>query len=375
MKLTKALWKLNSFNKDTNKSGLLDFATIISCDIQESTRIPQIATDGQSIFVNPEWWEKQSTDNQVFALSHEAKHIQFLHCERGIGIEDIQRWRIACDISVNDQCLRDGHKPTKDLDIVLGSYYDITQPSRYSVEQIYAKLPATPPEDQQASPFGSLSDAGDILPSKMGKELAAAKLQSIKVAASEMGFDLSYLPKELTDAYTAVTSPIKNFKEECWRFVARLRESHWSMTRLMPAYRARRQIMPSIKRSHKLEFGIVIDTSGSINSDIYGQFIDTVSQAFSQLKPERMIAILADDLIRDEMELRELPANIPFKGRGGTDFRPALKRFEKAYPDIGGVIYVTDGYGDFPHEAPSFPLLWAINNNDVRPPYGDVCRI
>jgi hypothetical protein len=36
------------------------------------------------------------------------------------------------------------------------------------------------------------------------------------------------------------------------------------------------------------------------------------------------------------------------------------------------LVYLTDGYGDFPDEDKvNFPTLWAINNNDVVPPFGE----
>ena len=98
-------------------------------------------------------------------------------------------------------------------------------------------------------------------------------------------------------------------------------------------------------------------------------------EAFDQLRPERMIGILADDMVRAEYEFDRMPDKIPFRGRGGTDFCPAIELIQEKYPDIGGVIYLTDGYGDFPRQAPQFPMLWAVNNPCVTPPFGDVCRI
>jgi predicted metal-dependent peptidase len=378
--LSKALWKLQNFGAKGNQSGLLDFATIICCEIKEDESIEQIATNGSAIHINPKWWAKQPVDNQVFALSHEAGHIQNAHVERGAKVSDPTRWNLACDIWVNHVRLKNGHRPTRDI-YIDGNQFGITNPERYTVEQIYKKLPATKPEDRSKS--GQQGKAGpgkgnDMMPSPQSgtdKIDVATRLERIKQVAKGMNYNLAYLPAEMEDTYKEMTAPSKNWAEECAKFVARMRESHWSTSKLMASYRARRVIMPAIKRYNKLEFGFVLDTSGSIEGPTYSAFVSTVKDAFSQLKPERMIAVLADDMVRKELEFDKLPDRIPFVGRGGTDFRPALKYFEEKYPEIGGVIYLTDGYGEFPRDPPKFPLLWAIDNPHVKPPFGDVCRI
>jgi len=35
------------------------------------------------------------------------------------------------------------------------------------------------------------------------------------------------------------------------------------------------------------------------------------------------------------------------------------------------VIYLTDGYATFPDQAPNYPVLWAITNHDIQPPWGE----
>jgi len=36
------------------------------------------------------------------------------------------------------------------------------------------------------------------------------------------------------------------------------------------------------------------------------------------------------------------------------------------------LVYLTDGYGDFPEEeSVPYPVMWAINNDSVTPPFGE----
>ena len=375
--LTKALWALQNFNAKTNQSGVVDFATVISCNIVEDESIEQIGTDGETITLNPVWWNSLDLNSQVFALSHEAAHIQNLHCERMAEKDDHERWNIAIDIWVNAVKLNDGHKPRRDI-YITGDTYGINIPLRYSCDQIYNMLAGKTGNKQSSSGSGgsgSMSTGNDVKQKRVPQEVAAEKLARIRQVAISCGMDTTKIPNAFEDAYKEATAPRKDWREECFRFVARIRESHWSMQRPMAAYRARRIIMPNIKRHNKVDFAFVIDTSGSIRDEEYGLFVATVREAFEQLRPERMIGILADNIVRAEHEFDRMPDKIPFRGRGGTDFRPALTLIGEKYPEIGGVIYLTDGYGDYPAEATAFPMLWAINNHEMNPPFGDVCRI
>lgn len=375
--LTKAMWRLQIFNSNTNKSGLLHFATLISCPIVEDETIPTIATDGESVFFNPKWWPAQNIDNQVFALAHEAMHIEGDHGTRFAKCHDPERMNMACDIWNNHFLIREGHKPSKDI-YIDGAMYGLNNVDRMTIEQIYKMLPANAKNQKpQPGKQQGIGTGKDMVPKQTGVSQtdSAVKLERIKQVAKGLGYDMQKLPSYITEAYAEAIAPKKDWKEECHKFAQRMRESHWSSSVLMPSYRARRILMPSIKRHNKMEFAFIIDTSGSIEGPTYSMFVETVKDAFSQLKPERMIAVLADDMVRQELEFTALPEKIPFAGRGGTDFCPGLKYVEEKYPDIGGVIYLTDGYGFFPKEAPPFPMLWAIDNAHVDPPFGDVCRI
>lgn len=375
--MTKALWRLQSFNSTSDKSGLFHFAVILASEFIESEEVEQIGTDGTRVVYNPKWWAKQPIDNQVFALAHEATHISSMHCERSLEVNDPERWNKACDIWVNHYLLKIGHKPSREI-YIDGSMFGIRNPERYTVDQIYKLLPPTPPQEKGGAGKGGMSAGDDMLKpdsSNNAQEIKAVKMERIRQVAQGVGYDISKLPEFAEEAYQNSIAPQRNWVEECYKFVARLRESHWSTRKLMPAYRARRVIMPAIKRSNKLEFAFIADTSGSIEGPTYSMFVETIKDAFEQLKPERMIGVLADDMVRHVVEFDKMPDKIPFRGRGGTDFRPAIKYIEDNHPEIGGVIYLTDGYGDFPKKAPSFPLLWAIDNNNVKPPFGEICLI
>jgi len=66
-------------------------------------------------------------------------------------------------------------------------------------------------------------------------------------------------------------------------------------------------------------------------------------------------------------------------GGGGTSFHAVFDYLLKKVPpeDISSVIILTDGYAEFPETNPlsDVPVLWAINNDKITPPWGRVCRM
>ena len=126
----------------------------------------------------------------------------------------------------------------------------------------------------------------------------------------------------------------------------------------------------------------VYDTSGSIGQrtmDVLG----TESVAFcEQVKPKQIIRIGCDAQVHDYMECDAADQLLDkFKGGGGgTDFRPVFDRIarEGIEPDV--LVYLTDCLGDYPAQAPSYPVIWAsitkledLNGmwRMYKPPFGD----
>ena len=70
-----------------------------------------------------------------------------------------------------------------------------------------------------------------------------------------------------------------------------------------------------------------------------------------------------------------------FVGRGGTNLKPPFEWIDKTINDEGilpdAMIYLTDGYGDFPPSS-HIPTMWVVPNSgldDHAFPFGEVLRI
>ena len=74
-----------------------------------------------------------------------------------------------------------------------------------------------------------------------------------------------------------------------------------------------------------------------------------------------------DVRITSEEEFDEYIRHMVLKGFGGTDFRPVFTKIEELKRqheggNLKGMIYFTDGYGAFPHQAPSFDAAFVFLN-------------
>ena len=85
--------------------------------------------------------------------------------------------------------------------------------------------------------------------------------------------------------------------------------------------------LPSMRSEGMGTLAVIIDTSGSVDTDALAAFWSEVREVASEIEPERVIVLQVDAAVQDESDYApgELPERIVVKGRHGTDFRPRLR--------------------------------------------------
>ena len=141
--------------------------------------------------------------------------------------------------------------------------------------------------------------------------------------------------------------------------------------------------LPSIRSEGIDTVAVIIDTSGSIDTDALAAFWTEVRDIATELRPETIIVLQVDAALQDAAEYApgDLPEQITIKGRGGTDFRPGFAWLEEQGTRPSLCLYFTDMECDrYPDMEPLYPLLWcdwSVGTGLWRqpPPWGEHIRI
>lgn len=123
------------------------------------------------------------------------------------------------------------------------------------------------------------------------------------------------------------------------------------------------------------ELVIAIDTSESCEGETVRRFLEQTyailnsSETFFHKINIHLLQcdakIQQDTIITSKEELEKYMDNFRLMGSGGTDFRPVFEYVdklivEKAFQNLKGLIYFTDGYGTFPRRRPSYDTAFVF---------------
>ena len=141
--------------------------------------------------------------------------------------------------------------------------------------------------------------------------------------------------------------------------------------------------LPSMRTEGMGTLAVIIDTSGSVDSDALAAFWSEVREVAAEIEPERVIVLQVDAAVQDEQDYApgELPERIVVKGRWGTDFRPGFARLAERGEQPACCLYFTDMDCDrYPEAEPPFPVAWIDwSPRDAPwaqpPPWGEHIRI
>ena len=120
--------------------------------------------------------------------------------------------------------------------------------------------------------------------------------------------------------------------------------------------------LPSMRSEGMGTLAVIIDTSGSVDTDALAAFWSEVREVAAEIEPERVIVLQVDAAVQDENDYAPgaLPERIVVKGRRGTDFRPGFARLAEQGIQPGVCLYFTDMDCDrYPETEPRFPVIWA----------------
>lgn len=129
------------------------------------------------------------------------------------------------------------------------------------------------------------------------------------------------------------------------------------------------------------DFVIAVDTSESVSGPLVRKFLE---HTFSILKESEDFStevnihvIQADSKVQSDLKVTDvrdvdrLMRGFAVRGFGGTDFRPTfdyvdMLRLRGELSDMKGMIYFTDGFGQFPEKMPDYDVAFVFVDDGSR---------
>ena len=318
------------------------------------------ATDGKTLFIQPEGFLKLSDDERVGVLAHEAYHLALGHPAR-TGARNHKLWSMACDYQVNHCVAEDGLKlPSW---VLRSAKYD-KMPSEAVYEDLLRRAKQVSGDGLcDASSWGSKDDKGQA---KYDKEEWTDKIASAAEAARIAG----KLPASVGSLIEGLLHPKLDWRSMLQEYIQAAVKNDYRRSPPNKHHLWRGMILPSTY-GEEVEVGVAIDTSGSISDKELVDFLSEVRGIMSQFDGYKIHIWQCDAVVQNYTVVSAIEGELPtkIKGRGGTDFRPVFAAVQEQAIDLPILVYFTDGEGAFPDSPPGYQVLWVLTR-DTEVPFG-----
>jgi predicted metal-dependent peptidase len=333
-----------------------------------------LATDGKRLLFNSGYVESLLQSELVGVIAHEVLHCSNGHVWRREN-RNADLWNEACDYAVNPIVLDAGMVLPQGL-LVNPDY------NGKSAEEIFATL-----QSKQSDQGGSGDSKGDGKPdgSKCGKVIDApptdlpeiqADWSSAVLAAAKYAESAGKLPNGIDRLVQRIKNPPQDWRSILRRFVQQSAQADYSWKQPNSRYLYAGIYMPKLHSEAMGVLVVAVDTSGSIDQVILGQFEKEIDSISLEMRPEKIVVVYCDNDVRGTEEfVGDDFVSLNPKGGGGTDFRPVFDWVENEGITPACLVYLTDMCGKFPENPPNYPVLWGDTLGHKQAPWGEKVTI
>ncbi|MDR1050700.1 MAG: VWA-like domain-containing protein [Deltaproteobacteria bacterium] len=128
------------------------------------------------------------------------------------------------------------------------------------------------------------------------------------------------------------------------------------------------------------EFVVALDTSQSVSGDLVQRFVQKTYNILKQSKNfftqinvhiiQCGSKVYEDAKVTSQEEFDRYLETMTLRGFGGTDFRPVFEHVDfliscREFLNLKGLVYFTDGYGDFPAMPPAYEAAFVFVTDPV----------
>lgn len=369
--------------------------------------VPIAATDGSNLILNPKTFFKFSLGKRIFIVAHEVLHCVFNHCVLSRpfsqtkkvkfpdGTElpyDAQLMNVAMDLIINDLLIESkiGEFPEEGVhDPKIATHKD-------SFLDAYKKVfkqkpggggkgqgPGQGPGNGKGSGFDQLLDPGAAQgknPDQAAQERSDTAWGTAVAAAMAAAKAQGKLPAALEKMFSEILEPTVDWQNLIRAFFARKVGAGGYDWRKPDRRLIQRDIYAPQRAGNGCGTVVVgFDTSGSIYCDpkLTDVFISEIAGILADVRPDRLVIVWCDAKVHATEEVDDMTDLLGLrpKGGGGTSFVPVFEWIEENNIRPDALVYLTDGMGTFPSDAPPYPVLWGNSYPTSKYPFGDVVDV
>ena len=382
-----------------------------------------VGTDGEKLLFNPRYLVQRYLNDRILvnrAYLHMVLHCLFRHPFH-LNERDEQLWHLACDIAVESVIdalpaktvrlvVSDKRNETYDMlrrelkVLSAEGIYRVLQAKKLSLQE-FGKLQlefwvddhmfwAHQKEDRQDNPQENQNDSqSDNQNEQQEEQSEKQQLEekwtdigektetNLETFSKDMGAEagelLQYLKVENRERYD-----YRQFLQKFVTLKEDMRVDEDAFDFIFYTYGL--QMYGNLPLIEALEYKevkkveelvIAIDTSESCEGETVKRFLEETyailsdSESFFHKMNVHIIqcdaTVQSDKPITSKEELSQFMEEFELRGSGGTDFRPVFQYIdrliaEKAFQNLKGLIYFTDGYGTFPKHRPPYDTAFVF---------------
>lgn len=362
------------------------FATLaLFAEVQPAADTPTAATDGRTIFVNPAYLLALDPRQQDALIIHAVLHAALLHPRRR-GERDEMVWNIAADIVVNG---------------IIAAYEAFAIPpdtardpelETLSVEEVYELLRFSP---ERQPPLRGLDLLNHAVAGGAGDRDGGEGQESSRIASGKMveleshwrnafqqasvlarTLEQGDLPVGVQREIQSLNPARIDWRTHLWRFLVQTPADFQGFDRRFIG----RGLYLEALEGESVRVFVCVDTSGSVNDQQVRALVSEVQSILGSYPNLKCDLYYADDKLYGPYQLSANSDVPPPVGGGGTDFQPFFQEVTGRHsPSESSIaVYLTDGWGLFPREAPRLPVLWVITpggRDRSQVPFGEVVAL
>jgi predicted metal-dependent peptidase len=390
-------------------------AMLYSLTYVATDQVPTLATSRDGVVsYNPEFLAPLPTIEIAGALYHEALHLLLGHHKRHCSVEHgiTQAWNIAEDRAINPMVLQAGLRLPSTIKPCFPA--DINMPDGRSAEEYYQADPKSKQGQGQPKPgqgqgqgkqgqgqpqpgmgsgqCGSCAGGAPAPGEAQHKEGAGSRenrieragrqvLSAIREAAANprtKGTVPGALALAAELAFAPTTTPWQTLLERAVRAATEFRRGHDTSDY---THVSRRQAalgygsgipVCAHRRSPDVRVAVALDTSGSMSHANIETALSETAAVLAEVESD-VYAVVCDAQVHavERIATANDLAGI-LAGGGGTDFRPAFRAIDELPEPPHVLVFLTDGYGTFPAQAPEdYEVIWVmIGDYTNQVPFG-----